>query len=557
MVEAGPVTHRECAVLLILVLCGATLRSWGLTRTGLDHFDEGVYAFSALGLADGSQPHRLYPEQIKFSPAVYFGALGLVYGLFGPSDLAAISLNVVLGTLTIPLVWWVGRRWFGPPAAAAAAALLCFSEFHIALCRTALTDVAFACFFVAAIAAVAAAMQRRTFAPTVLAGLLVGLTWNTKYHGWLPLLFALPDLLWWRKDHPQETGRHPLWTWLAIACIAAACYLPWVLFIQSHPGGYAAFSQYQLTNLGIRKMAVGHIFSAWSRNFWRQADQQLFLEGPFSCAAPLLAMLFAGLVCRRSARMSPGYAGTLAIATVSPWWIGGSGTAALICILALPRLFRDRMHVLGRLLFGCLLFWMVCAPLYNPYARLILPFNVATFILAGTWIGRAGSTKQSNGMSARTLVPAIALLAILVFTLSFWKPDPSNPWRPSDSVARAATRMKDLIPVGSRVIVIGEPALAFYLHLEDRPAFERVDVASQIGAIKDPVYLVTGVYVHRAPKPHEMELIQDRLTRVGTFRMDPKDIRVLDDHSPDKARGFRRTPDQTYDLNVYLLHAEP
>ena len=62
----------ELALLIILLLLGFTLRIWNISSVGLDHFDEGVYAFSALGLTDSNQPHRLYPGQTKISPPVFF-----------------------------------------------------------------------------------------------------------------------------------------------------------------------------------------------------------------------------------------------------------------------------------------------------------------------------------------------------------------------------------------------------------------------------------------------------------------------------------------------------
>jgi len=110
----GSITRTELVVLLILVVLGFVFRAWQISGIELDHFDEGVYVFSALGLADPSQPHRLYPDQIRFSPPVYFTLVAFFYSAFhSPVDLTAIMTNVVLGTLTIVAIWWIARSWFG------------------------------------------------------------------------------------------------------------------------------------------------------------------------------------------------------------------------------------------------------------------------------------------------------------------------------------------------------------------------------------------------------------------------------------------------------------
>src|SRR3990172_3196993 len=136
VVSAGqsPVDARELALLLVVLLAGFGLRVWQISQVGLSHFDEGVYAFGALGLHDATQPHVFYPEQIKYSPPLYPGLTALAYRIGGgASDTAAILLNVVLGALTIPLAWAVGRAWFGAPAGLATAALLALNGAHIGL----------------------------------------------------------------------------------------------------------------------------------------------------------------------------------------------------------------------------------------------------------------------------------------------------------------------------------------------------------------------------------------------------------------------------------------
>jgi hypothetical protein len=69
--ESSPIRAREYAVPLALTVLAFALRAFRPQAFGIDHFDEGVYAFSALGLFDPSQPHTLFPDQVLFSPPVH------------------------------------------------------------------------------------------------------------------------------------------------------------------------------------------------------------------------------------------------------------------------------------------------------------------------------------------------------------------------------------------------------------------------------------------------------------------------------------------------------
>jgi 4-amino-4-deoxy-L-arabinose transferase-like glycosyltransferase len=537
-------SHREWIILIVLILVGLTLRAWQITDTGLDHFDEGVYAFSALGVTDASQPHRLYPRQILFSPPFYFSLVGLIYHILGqPSDLAAILVNVLLGTLTIVLVWWIGRTWFNPAAGIAAATLLTFNEYHILLSRRALTDVPFAFWFVLALAMIVTALRRQSVLSSMVAGLVVGLAWLTKYHGWLALVAtggALLPYSWCLYKRRQSPWRY-FWLLSIMGGVAVICYLPWAWFIQSQPGGYAALALYHRRFLS----------KAWFYNFWMQANQQFFLEGVFSHVSVMLAVLLVLTVLDKQPRVTRGFLWTLALLTATSLLLGGAATAVLLTLLAIPLLLRQPTVFSAWLLLSWLGLWVFLTPLYRPYARLLLPFTIVTFLATGVWLSQV--LREDTPFSWRPRV-LTAGLALIVTATSLMLPDVSNPWRRTRSVADAAIAMQQIIPSGSRVIVVGEPELAFYLHLADRKAFERLEKPEDWEKLETTVYLVTGIYVQRVPQLLKgLEDLKDRLEWLGTFPMNPGDIRLLDDFSPDNAYRFRSSPDNSYDLTVYRL----
>ena len=548
-VKSAHIPWIEVALLLILLILGFSFRAWELSNIGLDHFDEGVYAFSALGITDPSQPLRLYPEQIKFSPPMFFSLIGLSYYFFGgPSDTAAIFVNVLLGTLTIAIVWWVGRTWFGKPAGVAAATLLTFSEYHIALSRSALTDVTFAFFFVVALAAITNAFKRQSIGAAILAGLTVGLAWSTKYHGWFALLISGIALLLF-SWHQRTNGALILRSfslWFIIALVAVVCYLPWALYIQSQPGEYAELAQYQRTMLSID----------WFRNLWQHIQMQFFFEGTLSRLSVLIALFCALLASSGRSSLTNLFLLILGLLSFSASSVGGSGTTVLLVLLAIPALLRKPVVFQSWLVLIWLAVFFFSTPLYHPYARLLLPFTIATYLVSGFWMSKILNESQQELRSIDWRYISVAIGTIAIFILSILLPDSSNPWRQSKSVAKAARAMEEIIPSGSRVIVIGEPALAYYLHLANRPAFERTNDSGariiELEKLHTPVYVVTGVYSNRAPSLRErLKRLGNRLILLKTFAMDPKDIRVLDDFVPRDARLFRQNPDQTYNLRLY------
>lgn len=541
------ISRAELALVLVLVVLGCGLRTWKISSVGLNHFDEGVYVFSGLGLTQPDQPHRLYPQQIRFSPPMFFGLVGLAYSLFGtPSDWAPILINVVLGTLTVPVVWWVGRAWFGAAAGLAAAALLACSNFHIMLSRAALTDVAFALFFLLALGSIVATIERRSFFWAIVAGLAVGLAWNTKYHGWFALLIAGAAVFLYARQHdPRSVSPRRLMLLLLVMCaVATLCYLPWAAFIESQPGGYAALAQYQRTMLS----------RAYLQNLWRQADAQMFLEGPLSRASVPLGLLAALLVSRPGARFTTRFVVTVIALGASVLLVGGSGTVLLLALLSVPALLRNRGSFSSWLVLGWVALWLVALPLYRPYARLALPLMLALYLLAGVSLAAAASPSAAEETPARSRPLLAALMLVLVTVAATLAPAPSGLWRDSRSLARAATAMEREIPPESRVIVIGEPSLAFYLHLDNRPAFERTEDPALLEALADPAYVVTGIYSQTAPKLSTgLRNLTDRLVPLGTFAFTPNDLRLLDDFDPVRARSYRLHPDETFDLKLYRL----
>ena len=536
-------TPLELTLLALATIVGLSLRGYHLGDSALTHFDEGVYAFSGFGLATPSEAVHLFPDQQKFSPPVYFSLVALANLLGGAPERSPFVVNVLMGTLSIPVLWAFVRRWFGGVAAIAAAWLLAMSEFHIIMSRTALTDVTFALTFLVALGAVLVAIERGTLSSAAVAGVAVGLAWNTKYHGWFALVVGVMVIGGrWRLQHAGVVwARRALRSWLVMSVVAALCYAPWSYFIQEQPGSSAGWLSYFATMLRLD----------WFGNLWRQIAQQGYLEGPWSRASVPLAIVASDLVARQRGRGAPSLLAPAFAAAA--WAIGSAGCALVLALVALGRGWKRGVTGPLWLLGAVIALWVLMAPLYHPYFRLILPFAVATFALGGAAL--------DGWMAPRRRPPwplAGLAAAAVVGVLTAWRPDPSNPWRPTRGLSDVAQAMDAAIPAGAPVSVLGEPALAFYLHRRGHPSFERTTLES-LDSLTASRYLVTGVYLRRSSSMRtRFQARRERIESLGRYPVGiPSDLRLLDDFTPDSAGWWIHAPDTTYDVLLYRLAPPP
>ena len=91
------------------------------------------------------------------------------------------------------------------------------------------------------------------------------------------------------------------------------------------------------------------------------------------------------------------------------------------------------------------------------------------------------------------------------------------------------------------MIVIGESTLAFYLELEGVKAFRGFEYWETVVASKTPVYVVTGIYIDRAPTLRKnYQLLRGFLTPIATYPFIPYDSRLLEMYEADAARAVLR-----------------
>jgi hypothetical protein len=409
----SPPGRAELILVILISLVGLGLRSAYPSRLAVEHFDEGVYA-SNLFFHDGAGTGR-YPDQHLYAPPLLPFLIECAMIVFGATNPAAMTVSIAAGALTVPLMWWVGRRWFGPAAGLTAALVTALNDVHIFFSRTALTDVLLCFFLVWAVHFFHKALSSRNRLALIAAGAATGLAWWTKYNGWLPLAIGLSGLVPWKLwGNPGvasagQSPRHslvnrasklsgPLTCWSFVALTACLLWLPWLWSLQEKGGYSAVAANHRGYFLGL---------SEWTHSFATLARKLTLLDGqPTGCSLLAVVLVSIGFLRLEDRRFTwnlllfndvvfftlpvAGLVSVIDGASVIMTTLGAIGI-----FIGLSR--RLAGHDAARLddtdrSRGALGIWLLTAwfagllltiPLYTPYPRLMLPWLVASWLGTG------------------------------------------------------------------------------------------------------------------------------------------------------------------------------
>jgi 4-amino-4-deoxy-L-arabinose transferase-like glycosyltransferase len=468
---------REALIIATLTAIGAMLRLWSLGRLGLVHFDEGIYAMAGLWVFSPKGVGEL-ESVIAYAPPGFPFLVGLSYSLLGVSDVSAILVSILAGTLTIPAIGWLAYRSFGPGAGAAAAAFAALSGPHIAFSRMALTDTSFLLSWILAIGMGQRFLERPGFSRAATLGLAVGVAQLFKYNGWIAGVMVALSAASWAVLHPDERAarnQFALWGWgLLAAMVATVVYWPWFRFVESH-GGYAALLAHHGSYLGG--------ISSWPGHAIVQLEQDRALSGGIRW------LTFGGLVGAISLQVALGAlrpgsrsrARDLVVALSLPalgTFILGAGFGALIWMTAFG---SSGMRSATKAAFVLGVGWAAMAvltPFYHPYARLLLPFQAfSALLLAGAFgilrdnLERLGAIDRRSmwGVSGRLLCLAAGLWIgplLFAFLSTYWNTARgiSEVLEPSDSLRTACRTIASDLPKDLNALrVYARPPVTFYL----------------------------------------------------------------------------------------------
>jgi len=509
--------RAEGYVVLVLTLVAFLIRARSPQTLGLTHFDEGVYAGAGLWSVLPGGLAAFDPQVISYAPPGLPILIGLAYVILGVGDLAALSVTIVAGSLTVPCVAWVARRTFGPGAGAASAAFVAGSMAHVAFSRKALTDAPYLLVWVVCLGLGGRFLERPRLGRAVALGVAAGVAQNFKYNGGMLLAVVALTSVWnWagRRDlRPTRQLLTTLWLSMVAVLTAAILYAPWYLFVENH-GGYAALVRHHSRYVGG--------LETWWPHARVQLAQVVALSGSVAerTSTWMLAVLvgwgisgeLATMVGLRGRVVGTGVAllaGLITVATLCPdagWWLG---------LAAFARLLRDA-EPSRRLLGMTWLVFSLVTPFYHPYARLWLPLHALGWIIQGALIVELRPDRVRSLFSEPLRLRAVlfpgVVVGLLILSRAHWgtrRPEPlsaavlatpTDLFRTAvDTMNRTATPPTD----GSAAIrILARRPLAYYLLtrspyavqlLADADSIENRSTSSRDWLVVDQAVLAPGV----------------------------------------------------------------
>lgn len=550
------------------LLCGIVLR-WGeLGRLAIEHHDEGVYASNLLfGAEAGSQ----FPGRPFYAPPLLplmIETTTLVWTMLGLPRTSWLPMlpGLVAGTLLIPSVWWVGRRWFSPLAGLVAAWIVALSGYHAYYSRSALTDAVLVFWLLWAVYWVWQALADGRGKSSAMAGLLTALAWGTKYTGWLPLAIAISGgvcsvcLL-----PPRERNWRQLAQTLAImTCVTVLLWTP-VWFDCQSVGGYAAVTA------NHRGYLQGT--AAWAGNWVRQNANIAWYDAHWSLLGWGVAGGVAGLVLWQ--RGAESAVTTLrravpvvligAILSLYGWPLAGELWCGSWAVIAGCRAWRQGSIATGELRAGCLLAaWFaglfLTTPLYQPFPRLALPLWLAGSLGVGWWWHRCQmtSTPQTPELpSVQGVRPAltVAVAAPVLVGLG------AALWQPLACVWELRTGTRDVVrawqqqfsgnPAKTVVYVYGDPGMFYELSQAGFAASPRGDLQVSRVPLADDTLLIPGWNADRQSEfVAEWTQLSHRFELLAEFPVQPSTLVWFDAISPHE---FRQSSDRSATYRMYRV----
>ena len=397
----------------LIFLTGLLLRLSWPGSIGLDHFDEGIYAFAGEWPFARGGLASLDPALIPYGPPVTSVQIGICNILLGgPSDFSAILPGLLYGSLAVLVIGRLAAKIFTPQAGLFSAILLATSGAGIALSRSALTDAPLMLVWLSTIYYGLHFLIRPSFISSILLGAGVGLSQLTKYNGALTgvivALTALVDVAYVPREKVRDLhlfAKRIGWGLFAIL-IAFLIYLPWIQFVERH-GGYRALMKHHSGYMGGVETWFSHL------------KLQLAQASVFQWQWSLMILVVVGCIWVGASNQNQ------ATQTKIKWPVVWTILLCLIpngiwicSIIKAPRLLRS--PEVGLKLIGVwLIFLSILTPFYHPYARLWLPTMMACFVVAGSildeiWSGQFLSDLKP--LNFRTIVRKKEFLAgLLIF----------------------------------------------------------------------------------------------------------------------------------------------
>jgi 4-amino-4-deoxy-L-arabinose transferase-like glycosyltransferase len=398
--------------------------------------------------------------------------LNFLFG--GASDFDAVVPGIVAGTLAVFVAWRLAQAAFGSEAAIATSIILATSGIAIAFGRSAMTESMFVLMWLLAMLAGARFLTSPGPGRAIMLGIAVGLAQLTKYNGALTgvivSLTAVADVLIVPRGKPRDLRafRRRIFWGIFAAIIAAGCYAPWFLFVEDH-GGYRELMRHH----------GGYVtgLSRWIPNLRLQLAQGwVFQRQPLLMVLSLFMLAnLRQAISSRKGRLDYAWIACLAVLPNAP---------AFIAAWSVPRVW-SRSNVAGRMIAVWLVTMFLLTPIYHPYARLWLPFALASLMLSANFLfGETVSPEAGRavGQEFRRVRASTILMIAAYLAITFWTVKPSTIVGGHDLPSVWSDRSNLRKEIGARVDQVQEASnRGRAIHLLLNPAGRRA-LALELGA---------------------------------------------------------------------------
>lgn len=175
--------------LIFLFLIALIPRCWALDAPYM--IDEPYYVLVADNILESPfNPLGPTGAQTLPEPPLFSYLLASWWTLFGRSNVSSHLFTAILGSLSIVITYFLGKKFYGRKVALLSSCLLIFSPVHWTLSRLAMTDILFFILFLCSIYFLFEGVERNDTTRLAVGGISVGLTFLTKPHG-LVIIFII------------------------------------------------------------------------------------------------------------------------------------------------------------------------------------------------------------------------------------------------------------------------------------------------------------------------------------------------------------------------------
>jgi hypothetical protein len=221
----------------IAVLVGAALRLQQLDAIPADIGWDLPYNYTDVSSILSGQYRIFFPAN-QGREGMFFYLIALV-ARFAPLSHFSIKLtSAIVGIVTIPLMFLLGRRLYGPSVGLAAAFFLAVNRWHVVLSRSGFRVILLPLFTILLLHLVARALQTRRPFDFAAAGLVMGLGLHTYTAYFFAVLAVFAGLVLYAFSARRPDWR-ALWPLLTLmVAFALVAYAPLGRFAIEHPEQY-------------------------------------------------------------------------------------------------------------------------------------------------------------------------------------------------------------------------------------------------------------------------------------------------------------------------------